>query len=73
MDSKETKLLKHLPELAAYRKNGLIAQADGDMGDTLNREGMLYSCLAALGVERDYPKVAFVAVTIFCQTVHQDG
>lgn len=39
--------------MGLYRKDGVITQADGDKGDTLNRIGAYYSALYALGVMRD--------------------
>ncbi len=40
-------------QMSFYRNNGVITQADGDQGDTLNRTGVYYSVLTALGLKDD--------------------
>lgn len=40
-------------KMSNYRVNGVISQRDGDQGDTLNRTGVYYSVLAALGIKFD--------------------
>ena len=42
-----------IAKMSTYRKDGVITQADGDKGDTLNRLGVYYSALYALGALRD--------------------
>ncbi|MEZ0209210.1 MAG: hypothetical protein ACAH17_03495 [Candidatus Paceibacterota bacterium] len=38
-----------ISKIADYRVRGVISQRDRDQGDSLNRTGVYYSCLAALG------------------------
>ncbi len=45
-------------QMAAYRVRGVVSQADTDQGDTLNRTGVYYACLAALGLQDDKARSA---------------
>ncbi|MEY4615565.1 MAG: hypothetical protein RJB66_525 [Pseudomonadota bacterium] len=50
---KSEKVKSILEQLSYHRRQNLIAQLDGDMGDTLQRTGSYYTLLSYLGVEKD--------------------
>lgn len=51
--SNAEKIQNILKQLTQHRRLGLLAQNDGDMGDTLQRTGSYYTLLSYLGVEHD--------------------